>query len=273
MADLVRFTNELHQTNNLARQMDLFVEVLQEFGYQQFLAGLIPAIAGIPNKKMIYVSNANKAWLEEYDSRGFAEYDVTVQHCLKHTDPLLWSDVIREEHAQTLDEDYRIVGERAAYYGYNLGVTIPMQFAFSPFRFGVSLIVHPAYADERLKAKTEAHDRLFHENRDTLFAFSHAFMSVISFRDEAIKVFNLTDQEVELMSSVVDGHKYDIIAKHMGIGRSQVHKVKYQISKIVEKFKVDNVDQARAIFSSLGLSNRPFNFFPDTLLPEHYETD
>ncbi len=64
------------------------------------------------------------SWSLRYKEQGYKNRDPLVKHCMQHTDPLLWSDIVYDKHQESQVEQ-QIMTE-AAEYGLEYGITFPV---------------------------------------------------------------------------------------------------------------------------------------------------
>jgi len=260
--DFVDFSYRLGTTKNPHEQSSVLLEALNGFGYQQFILGTIPAAVGLKESSLISLDNIVPEWRKEYDDEQFEKHDIAVRHCIDSTEPLLWSQILVEENLERFEPEFQHVGERARFYGYKVGVTIPLRLSWSPFKFGMSLIEYPAGPDHLLEQRLAEHDMRFKQHERELRLISQLFLAQAEFSHAVVRRYNLSPEEIDIMSRVLEGTTYDQIAEDVGYD-GKAHKVKYRLRKIAEKLGVDTIERAMSMFISLCLSDRTYSGYTD----------
>ncbi|KCV82455.1 Transcriptional activator protein vanR [Actibacterium atlanticum] len=243
MNDILKFSARMRTSANLEEQISCLLKVLKQYDYQEFIFGAVPSLTTGRAPALLFVDNVKKEWREEYNTNGYAQYDLAVQHCLTEEEPLLWSSVNEAEDSGLIPAPFKHVGERARFHGYTNGVTIPLFTYWSPLRFGMSLI--------RLSDNdTAKHDREFRANSDGLVLISQIFFTYARLKETITAQYGLSDEDLELMSRLAAGETRASIAASE---RSHAHNVKYRLNRIFKKMDARNAEQALVLFTLLGL--------------------
>lgn len=243
MLSLPDFHYSMREADSLEEQVTLLKLMLRQYGYNEFVFGVVPSFQLQNAHQLFAVDNVDKKFREKYDEEGYARYDIALLHCLENSDPILWSTINQIEETETLEPQYIKLAELVREYGYTNGVTIPLFTDWNPFRFGMSLI-------RRNDTDYQKHDVEFEKNKSALLLTCQIFFQTIKFHGAVIERFGITETELTLLRKIATGQSREAIAKAENL---HTNSVKYKLKKIYNKLGAQNAEQALVIYCSLGL--------------------
>lgn len=249
---LDEFAAELAQVRSLDEQTKVLEEGLRPFGYDSYLFGVLPVPDAEVVRDLIMKTNFDEKWVKEYTERRYYQFDNSAEHCMLNNTPILWSNLDHEG----LSDKQREVIERATFWGYTVGVSIPLSSPFNSLRFGISFAI-------RGETDFGLHDEMFRQRGQAVVALARQFFASANLLEQVINHYRLTPEDIRVISLLIAGKKAveiaDMVAKDEARKLKKAprvipeHDINNHTKSIRAKVNVRTTNELIALFSRLGI--------------------
>lgn len=225
--------------SNIASELELLEYIrghARRLGFDKFIYGFQSGGSGAGASRRVF-NGYPDAWRSRYDEKGYAEIDPVVQHCLRNTTPVIWTEELFAGPARTLREE-------AKEHGLVYGVSCPVRDWTGSAGMLSLARDRPFEQDETRLPELIGLAQL-------LAGFVHAGVKgLIASSGQRNLPVDLTPRERESLQWTGSGKTAWEISKILGISERTVV---FHLTNAVQKLGANNRTQAIAIALSRGL--------------------